>query len=82
MEDMGFLVTHAYGLTEATGPALACEWKSEWDDAQLSPAQRGVLKGRQGVGVLSLDQVDVNTVIFKFASMRAVLPVAEVSYVT
>jgi len=39
--------------------ALACEWKSEWDDAQLSPAQRGVLKGRQGVGVLSLDQVDV-----------------------
>jgi acyl-CoA synthetase (AMP-forming)/AMP-acid ligase II len=59
VEDMGFLVTHAYGLTEATGPALACEWKSEWDDAQLSPAQRGVLKGRQGVGVLSLDQVDV-----------------------
>lgn len=59
VEDMGFLVTHAYGLTEATGPALACEWKSEWDDAQLTPAQRGVLKGRQGVGVLSLDQVDV-----------------------
>jgi acyl-CoA synthetase (AMP-forming)/AMP-acid ligase II len=59
MEDMGFLVTHAYGLTEATGPALACEWKSEWDDAQLSPAERGALKGRQGVGVLSLEQVDV-----------------------
>eukprot|EP00253_Pinus_taeda_P015447 PITA_15447 len=59
VEDMGFLVTHAYGLTEATGPALACEWKSEWDDAQLTPAQRGVLKGRQGMGVLSLDQVDV-----------------------
>lgn len=59
MEDMGFLVTHAYGLTEATGPALACEWKSEWDDAQLSPAQRGALKGRQGVGVLSLEEVDV-----------------------
>lgn len=59
VEDMGFIVTHAYGLTEATGPALACEWKSEWDNAQLSPAQRGALKGRQGVGVLSLEHMDV-----------------------
>eukprot|EP01018_Ginkgo_biloba_P004037 Gb_15043 [translate_table: standard] len=57
MEEMGFCVTHAYGLTEATGPALVCEWKGEWDG--LDDAQRGRMKGRQGVGVVSLDQVDV-----------------------
>ncbi|GLJ39454.1 hypothetical protein SUGI_0805990 [Cryptomeria japonica] len=57
MEAMGFKVTHAYGLTEATGPALACEWKSEWDG--LPESHRGNLKGRQGVGALSLDSVDV-----------------------
>eukprot|EP01018_Ginkgo_biloba_P003959 Gb_01531 [translate_table: standard] len=57
MEEMGFCVTHAYGLTEATGPALVCEWKDEWD--QLDAGRRGHLKGRQGVSVLSLDQVDV-----------------------
>eukprot|EP01018_Ginkgo_biloba_P004095 Gb_39997 [translate_table: standard] len=57
MEEMGFCITHAYGLTEATGPALVCEWKDEWD--QLDAAQRGRMKGRQGVSVVSLDQVDV-----------------------
>uniref|UniRef100_A0A0D6QRI9 AMP-dependent synthetase/ligase domain-containing protein n=1 Tax=Araucaria cunninghamii TaxID=56994 RepID=A0A0D6QRI9_ARACU len=57
MEEMGFQVTHAYGLTEATGPALVCEWKNEWD--VLSPSERAAMKGRQGVSVLSLDSVDV-----------------------
>ncbi|MQL97121.1 hypothetical protein Taro_029807 [Colocasia esculenta] len=27
----GFQVTHAYGLTEATEPALVCVWRDEWD---------------------------------------------------
>ncbi|KAH9316142.1 hypothetical protein KI387_024769, partial [Taxus chinensis] len=57
VEAAGFNVTHAYGLTEATGPALACEWKREWNG--LSASERGSLKGRQGVAVLSLDGVDV-----------------------
>ncbi|GLJ48012.1 hypothetical protein SUGI_1013990 [Cryptomeria japonica] len=57
MEAIGFRVTHAYGLTEATGPALACEWKTEWDG--LTVKERGALKRRQGVGVLSLADFDV-----------------------
>eukprot|EP01018_Ginkgo_biloba_P006099 Gb_01708 [translate_table: standard] len=57
VEEMGFSVTHAYGLTEATGPALVCEWKSEWD--RLDVGERGRMKGRQGVSVVSLQEVDV-----------------------
>ncbi|GLJ39457.1 hypothetical protein SUGI_0806060 [Cryptomeria japonica] len=52
--DMGFNVSHAYGLTETSSPALACEWKSEWDG--LPESHRGSLKG---VDVLSLDSVDM-----------------------
>nr|CAD1834492.1 unnamed protein product [Ananas comosus var. bracteatus] len=57
VERMGFRVTHAYGLTEATGPALACEWRAEWD--RLPAAERAALKARQGVSALSLADVDV-----------------------
>ncbi|XP_039119593.1 trans-cinnamate:CoA ligase, peroxisomal-like [Dioscorea cayenensis subsp. rotundata] len=57
IEDMGFHITHAYGMTEATGPALVCEWMAEWD---LRPAEeRAELKARQGISVLSLQEVDV-----------------------
>lgn len=28
---LGFQVTHVYGLTEATGPVLFCEWQDEWN---------------------------------------------------
>ncbi|XP_076959474.1 trans-cinnamate:CoA ligase, peroxisomal-like [Bidens hawaiensis] len=31
MEDLGFHIMHAYGLTEATGPALVCEWQTKWN---------------------------------------------------
>ncbi|CBI27371.3 unnamed protein product, partial [Vitis vinifera] len=31
IEALGFHVVHAYGLTEATGPALVCEWQAEWN---------------------------------------------------
>ncbi|XP_031495463.1 trans-cinnamate:CoA ligase, peroxisomal-like [Nymphaea colorata] len=57
IEKRGFHVTHAYGLTEATGPALVCEWLQQWDE--LPTAERARLKARQGVGVLSLADVDV-----------------------
>ena len=46
-EDLGFEVTHVYGLTE-TGPWLTvCEWRREWD--ALPPERRAALKARQGV---------------------------------
>ncbi|KAI0528770.1 hypothetical protein KFK09_001312 [Dendrobium nobile] len=57
VKKMGFHVTHAYGMTEATGAALVCEWQAEWN--QLSAEQRTRLKARQGISVLSLTEVDV-----------------------
>ncbi|KAD3640602.1 hypothetical protein E3N88_29825 [Mikania micrantha] len=47
MENLGFHITHAYGLTEATGPALVCEWQTKWN--QLPKDQQAGLKARQGV---------------------------------
>ncbi|KAM0950221.1 putative 4-coumarate--CoA ligase [Dioscorea sansibarensis] len=60
IEQSGFHVTHAYGMTEATGPALVCEWWAEWD---LRPAEeRAGLKARQGISALALEEVDVKDV--------------------
>ena len=47
LENMGFNVTHAYGLTEVYGPATVCAWQEEWND--LPDAERMALKARQGV---------------------------------
>ncbi|XP_076891631.1 trans-cinnamate:CoA ligase, peroxisomal-like [Bidens hawaiensis] len=57
MEDLGFHIMHAYGLTEATGPALVCEWQTKWN--KLSKDQQAQLKARQGVGILTLADVDI-----------------------
>ncbi|KAF8389610.1 hypothetical protein HHK36_024129 [Tetracentron sinense] len=57
IEQLGFHVTHAYGLTEATGPALVCEWQAKWN--QLRSDEQAKLKARQGVSVLTLADVDV-----------------------
>ncbi|KAL4569166.1 hypothetical protein LXL04_024800 [Taraxacum kok-saghyz] len=57
MEALGFHIMHAYGLTEATGPALVCEWQTKWN--HLPKDQQARLKARQGVGILTLADVDV-----------------------
>ncbi|KAK8951184.1 Benzoate--CoA ligase, peroxisomal [Platanthera zijinensis] len=57
VQKLGFRVTHAYGMTEATGPALICEWRSAWDS--LPGDQQARLRARQGISVLSLADVDV-----------------------
>ncbi|MCL4141801.1 UNVERIFIED_CONTAM: hypothetical protein GTU68_060084 [Idotea baltica] len=46
VEELGFHVTHVYGLTETYGPAVMCAWKSEWD--KLPATEQSVLKARQG----------------------------------
>ncbi|VAH54942.1 unnamed protein product [Triticum turgidum subsp. durum] len=51
------VVTHSYRLTEATGPAMACEWRHQWDLLPLP--ERSRLKARQGVSVLSLADANV-----------------------
>jgi fatty-acyl-CoA synthase len=48
MAELGFDVTHLYGLTETFGPAVICDWRPEWND--LDAPRRAVLKSRQGVG--------------------------------
>ncbi|KAK6256119.1 hypothetical protein SCA6_017424 [Theobroma cacao] len=57
MELLGFHVTHAYGLTEATGPALVCEWQARWN--HLPRERQAGLKARQGISILTLADVDV-----------------------
>ncbi len=53
MDAMGFRVTHVYGLTETYGPAVTCEWHSEWNEHP--PAERAELNSRQGVRYPVLD---------------------------
>jgi fatty-acyl-CoA synthase len=48
MGELGFDVTHLYGLTETFGPAMICDWRPEWDG--LDGEVQARLKARQGVG--------------------------------
>ncbi|KAG7589043.1 AMP-binding enzyme C-terminal domain [Arabidopsis suecica] len=57
VERLGFHVMHGYGLTEATGPVLFCEWQDEWN--KLPEHQQMELQQRQGVRNLTLADVDV-----------------------
>ena len=47
MEQMGFRITHLYGLTETFGPATLCAWQPEWSGLPLE--QRAANMARQGV---------------------------------
>ncbi len=47
IQEQGFNVTHAYGLTETYGPAVMCAWKEEWNDEPIE--KQAYLKARQGV---------------------------------
>lgn len=47
MEEMGFNITHVYGLTEVYGPSAGCVEKPEW--AELSVSDRAMKKARQGM---------------------------------
>jgi fatty-acyl-CoA synthase len=47
MEQLGFDLTHVYGLTETYGPAVVCEKQEEWSAADIG--ERARLNARQGV---------------------------------
>ncbi len=47
MEQMGFDLTHVYGLTEVYGPATVCAKHDDWN--QLDIGERARLNARQGV---------------------------------
>jgi fatty-acyl-CoA synthase len=47
MEQMGFDLTHVYGLTEVYGPATVCAKHEQWDELDIG--ERARLNARQGV---------------------------------
>ncbi|MFO1019119.1 MAG: AMP-binding protein [Planctomycetales bacterium] len=57
MEEMGFRMSHVYGLTETYGPATVCDWHPEWDELPLN--ERSKLKARQGVPYTVLEDLAV-----------------------
>lgn len=57
IEEMGFRLTHVYGLTEVYGPVTVCAWQQEWDG--LPPQERARIKARQGVRYQTLEAVMV-----------------------
>ena len=47
IDDLGFNITHTYGLTEVYGPAVICEWQNDW--GKLNKNKIAELKSYQGV---------------------------------
>ncbi|MBV8119354.1 MAG: acyl-CoA synthetase [Alphaproteobacteria bacterium] len=52
MEEMGFRVTHLYGLTESYGPSTVCAWQEAWEGLPID--ERAGRMARQGVASLTL----------------------------
>lgn len=57
MEEMGFDVTHVYGLTETYGPCTVCAWHDEWNELPVD--EQATLRARQGVRSVMLDDLMV-----------------------
>jgi len=57
MANLGFEVTHVYGLTEVYGPAVVCSWHREWDE--LTTTEQAAVKARQGVRYPMLEELVV-----------------------
>lgn len=56
-EELGFIVSHGYGLTETGGLVVCCSWKNSWN--KLPATERAKLKARQGVRTLGMAEIDV-----------------------
>jgi len=56
-EEIGFEITHLYGLTETFGPSTLCVPQPEWQALPLE--ERAVKMSRQGVPTHGLDEVDI-----------------------
>jgi fatty-acyl-CoA synthase len=57
IENLGFNVTHVYGLTETYGHVTECLWQNAWDGAEGK--ERAALKSRQGVAMPMMDHITV-----------------------
>lgn len=56
-EEIGFVITHLYGLTESYGPASLCVPQPEWADLPVD--QKALKMARQGVQTLSVEEITV-----------------------
>ncbi len=54
---VGFNITHLYGLTESYGPSALCVWHDEWNELPADELARKM--ARQGVGLLAIDELSV-----------------------
>ncbi|KAL2341607.1 hypothetical protein Fmac_009547 [Flemingia macrophylla] len=57
MSELGFRVTHTYGLSETYGPSTVCAWKPEWESLPIEKSAR--LSSRQGVRYIALEGLEV-----------------------
>lgn len=70
-EDLGIDVIHVYGLTETYGPTVACAPQPEW--SALSTAERATLKSRQGLAMVTSEEVRVVEQVAKNAPQDVTL---------
>lgn len=54
---IGFDITHVYGLTEVYGPTAICAWRDEWND--LPKSEVAQKKARQGVNYIVQEELSV-----------------------
>jgi len=57
MAEMGFDLTHLYGMTECFGPSTSCAWQTDWD--ALSPREQAMKVARQGVPLVTMSNQSV-----------------------
>jgi len=57
IEDLGFNVTHVYGLTETYGHITECTWQPEWDG--LGADEISAIKAQQGVPLPCMEETTV-----------------------
>src|SRR5690606_19134864 len=56
-QEVGFRITHLYGLTESYGPSALCVWQNGWEGLDTEALARKM--ARQGVGTLAIDELAV-----------------------
>src|SRR5690606_6204709 len=56
-QEIGFRITHLYGLTESYGPSALCVEQDGWSELPTDDLARKM--ARQGVGTLSIDALAV-----------------------
>jgi len=57
IEELGFNITHVYGLTETYGHVTECIWNEAWDGKDH--AEIAALKSRQGVAMPMMEDITV-----------------------